>query len=145
MFALTIFWAYIAFSQYMLIWYANLPEETIWFRHRLQGSWQAWSALLMVGHFFIPFVLLLNRASKRNLKLMGWVAAWMLVMQYADLYWLVMPTLHPHGVALHWIDLTALAATVGTMGLVFWFRMRKDAILAIGDPRLEQCLEFENV
>jgi hypothetical protein len=145
MFALTIFWAYIAFSQYMLIWYANLPEETIWFRHRLQGSWQAWSALLLVGHFLIPFVLLLNRASKRNLKLLGTVAVWMLLMQFADLYWLVMPSLHPHGVALGWIDLVTLAATTGTMGLVFWFRMRRAAILPVGDPRLEKCLEFENV
>ncbi len=145
MFALTVFWAYIAFSQYMLIWYANIPEETIWFKQRLQGSWQAWSALLVVGHFVIPFVLLLNRASKRNLKLLGWVAVWILLMQFADLYWLVMPSLHPQGVALSWIDLVTLGATVGTAGLVFWFRMRRTAILPVGDPRLEQCLEFENV
>ena len=145
MFALTIFWAYIAFSQYMLIWYANLPEETIWFHHRLQGSWQAWSALLLIGHFIIPFVLLLNRASKRNLALMAPVAAWMLLMQFADVYWLVMPSLHPHGVALSWIDVVTLSAAAGTMSLGFWFRMKRTAILPIGDPRLERCLEFENV
>jgi hypothetical protein len=144
MFALTVFWAYIAFSQYMLIWYANLPEETIWFRHRLAGSWTAWSALLILGHFLLPFALLLTRAAKRNFTVLAAAALWMLLMHYADLYWLIMPSLHPHGVALGWIDLATLAATVGTAGLAFWYRLKDASLVPVGDPRLEQCLEFEN-
>lgn len=145
LFALTVFWAYIAFSQYLLYWYANIPEETIWFRHRLEGSWKWVSAAILFGHFIIPFLVLLPRASKRNLKVLGFMAAWILVMHFVDLHWAVMPTLHKEGFAPSWQDLASLLLVGGAYGMVFWSRLRKNSLVAIGDPRFEKGLHFHNV
>ncbi len=138
LFGLTVFWAYIAFSQYMLIWYANLPEETEWFRVRVAGNWRWVGLLLVVGHFLVPFLVLISRAAKRNLWVLGTAALWLLAMHYADLYWIVMP-------APHWLDLATLAATGGTLALAFWARLGKRALAPVGDIRFERALEFENV
>jgi len=145
MFAHTVFWAYIAFSQYMLIWYANLPEETVFFQRRLVGSWKMWSAILILGHFIVPFFILMSRAAKRNLKLLQVMAVWVVFMQWFDLYWLVMPTFNKDGASLHWMDLVAVVATLSTVGLEFWRRMGHSKIVAIGDPEFEKGLEFQNV
>ncbi len=144
-FGLTVFWAYIAFSQYMLIWYANLPEETVWFRDRLVGSWRSVAAVLVIGHFFVPFLVLVSRAAKRRLSILGAAAAWVLLMQYTDLYWITMPVFSKRGFAPSWIDLAALAAVGGTLGLVFWSRFRRRALAPTGDIRFERSLEFTNV
>lgn len=144
LFALTVFWAYVSFSQYMLIWYGNLPEEGIWYHRRMVGSWSGFMPLMIIGHFVIPFVTLMPRSSKRNLKMLGFFSGWMLVMHYLDLYWQVMPVLHKTGVAFHWIDIAALVALVSTFGLVFWSGLRERPLVPVGDPRLEQCLGFHN-
>jgi hypothetical protein len=144
-FGLTIFWAYIAFSQYMLIWYANLPEETVWFRDRLAGSWRPVAALLVVGHFIAPFLVLVSRAAKRRLGVLAAAAAWILLMHYTDLYWIVMPVFSKKGFTPSWIDLAALAAVGGSLGLVFWWRLRSHALAPTGDIRFEKSLEFTNV
>jgi hypothetical protein len=144
LFAFTAFWAYIAFSQFLLIWYANLPEETIWYRARLEGSWRAVSILLMVGHFGIPFFYLMGRAVKRK----GWTlaagGAWMLAMHYVDLYWQVMPTLHPEGVRPSILDLAALIAVGGCFVAAASWLMRRQALVPLRDPRLAESLAFEN-
>ena len=145
LFALTAFWAYIAFSQYMLIWYANLPEETAWFRDRSVGTWRFVSLLLVVGHFLVPFFVLVSRAAKRNLILLGATAAWVIFMQYADLYWIVMPGFSKKGLTPSWIDLAALAAVGGTFALAFWWRLNRHPIAPVGDIRFEKALEFTNV
>lgn len=145
LFALTVFWAYIAFSQYMLIWYANLPEETAWFRDRLVGSWRGVSVLLVVGHFLVPFFVLISRAAKRKLGVLAAAAAWVLVMQYTDLYWIAMPIFSKKGVTPHWIDLAALAAVGGSFALAFWWRLRAHALAPVDDIRFETALEFTNV
>ena len=145
LFALTVFWAYIAFSQYMLIWYANLPEETAWFRDRLVGSWRGVSMLLVVGHFLVPFFVLISRAAKRKLGLLAAAAAWVLFMQYTDLYWIAMPIFSKSGVTPHWIDLAALAAVGGTFALAFWWRLRAHPLAPVDDIRFEKALEFTNV
>jgi hypothetical protein len=145
MFALTVFWAYIAFSQYMLIWYANLPEETIWFKHRLEGNWAWVSGLLLFGRFILPFVVLLARAPKRNLTVLGLISFWILAMQYVDLHWIVMPTVHEHGFHLHWLDLATFTAVGSLFAMAFWYRLRRRALVPIGDPRLKQALHFKNV
>lgn len=144
LFALTVFWAYVTFSQYMLIWYGNIPEEGIWYHRRMVGSWSGFMPLMIIGHFIIPFVTLMPRSSKRNLKMLGFFSGWMLVMHYLDLYWQVMPVLHKTGVAFHWIDLAALVALTSTFGLVFWSGLRERPLVPIGDPRLQQCLGFHN-
>lgn len=145
MFALVVFWAYIAFSQYMLIWYANIPEETIWYLHRFEGSWAWMSGALLFGHFVIPFFLLLPRASKRSLPVLRFAAVWLLIFQFVDFYWQVMPTFHKHGVAPHWLDLATLGAVGSAFALLFWNRMKAHPLLPLGDPRFEQSLHFQNV
>jgi hypothetical protein len=145
MFALTVFWAYIAFSQYLLIWYANLPEETIFFRERMTGSWKLWSALLLFGRFVVPFAILIRRGAKRNMKLMATLAIWVILMHFADQYWLVMPNFQKQGFSLSWTDLAALLGVASFLGLGFWARMRNHAIAPVGDLRFEQGLNFENV
>lgn len=144
LFALTVFWAYVSFSQYMLIWYGNLPEEALWFKHRIEGSWIGVAALLVIGHFLIPFFSLMPRGMKRNRPVLAIFAGWMLVMHYMDLYWQVMPTFHAHGFSFHWISLAALGAVGGSFGLVFWHGFRERPLVPVGDPRLDQCLALHN-
>ena len=144
LFALTAFYTYIAFSQYLLIWYANIPEETSFYRARLQGGWLYLSLALPFLRFFIPFFVLLCRPAKRNLTIIGMVAAWSLVMEFIDIYWVVMPVHYPNGPQLHWLDFATLAATVSICGLQFWNRFRRHKMVPVGDLRFEQSLQFEN-
>ncbi len=145
MFAFTVFWAYIAFSQYMLIWYANLPEETFWFAERWQGSWRYATIALVLGHFAVPLFFLLPRTIKRHGFTLTLGAVWMLAMQLLDIYWLVMPVLQRDGVA---PNLTDVAAFVGVGGLcVAWvsFQLGRHALVPVRDPRLDESLAFENM
>lgn len=145
MFALTVFWAYIAFSQYLLIWYANLPEETIFYRMRMVGSWTWLSGILLVCRFILPFLVLIFRATKRNLTLLGIAAAWIVAMHFIDMYWLIMPVFSKSGIAVSWMDFAALVAVIGVFGYAFWLRLRKRALVPVGDLRFEQGLNFENI
>jgi hypothetical protein len=145
LFAFTAFWAYIAFSQFFLIWYANLPEETIWYKARLEGSWMTVSLFIMAGHFGVPFFYLMGRAVKRK----GWTLAlggtWLLAMHFVDLYWQVMPTLHPEGVRPSVLDLAAFFAVGGCLAAAAGWLMRRQALVPLRDPRLAESLAFENV
>ncbi len=94
LFAFTLFWAYIAFSQYMLIWYANIPEGTIWYQHRQHGQWIPFAFLLLFGHFAVPFVGLISRNFKRATNLLAMWAGWMLLMHWVDMFYLVMPSIY---------------------------------------------------
>ncbi len=143
-FALTVFWAYIAFSQYLLIWYANIPEETIWYKNRLTGNWTWVSALLLFGRFFLPFFVLLTRPAKRNLTVLAVMSVWGLAMHWVDLHWVVMPTLHKHSFHLHWLDLSTFVAVGSIFALVFWSRLRSKPLVAAGDVRFERALHFKN-
>lgn len=145
LFALTVFWTYIAFSQYMLIWYANLPEETIFYQKRFTGNWLGMSVALVMGHFVIPFFALLPRAAKRNLRVLRAAGIWILVFCYLDVYWLVMPNFYPEGFRLHWQDLSCLAAVASAYGLVFWLWLKQHSLVPAGDARLAQSLAHVNV
>jgi hypothetical protein len=144
LFAFTAFWAYIGFSQFFLIWYANLPEETVWFKARLEGSWQIVSLFLMAGHFGVPFFYLMGRAVKRR----GWTLAvggtWLLAMHFVDIYWQVMPTLHPEGIRPSVLDVAALLAVGGCFTAAAGWLMRRQALVPLRDPRLAESLAFEN-
>jgi hypothetical protein len=144
LFAFTSFWAYIAFSQFFLVWYANLPEETIWFKARLEGSWTTISVMLMVGHFAIPFFYLMGRTVKRRGATLAIGGAWLLAMHFMDLYWQVMPTLHPEGVRPTVLDLAAFLAVGGCFVTATSWLMRRQALVPLGDPRLAESLAFEN-
>ncbi len=143
-FAMTAFYTYIAFSQYLLIWYANIPEETIWYRHRIVGGW-FWIAMAMPFiRFIIPFFTLLCRPAKRSLGVIGFVAVWSLVVEVIDLYWIVMPAYYKNGPQIHWLDFATLGATISICGLAFWSRFKKHKMVPVGDLRFEQSLHFEN-
>lgn len=144
LFALTCFYTYVAFSQYFLIWYSNIPEETIWYRHRLVGGWFPISLAMPFLRFLIPFPILLSLPAKRSLKVVGFIAVYSLVIEYIDLYWVVMPTYYKTGPQPHWLDLATLVTTVSICGLVFWSRFRAHKMVPVGDLRLEQSLHFEN-
>jgi hypothetical protein len=89
--ALVMVWAYFSFSQFLIIWAGNLPEEIPWYLTRLNGGWQFVGLLLVVGHFALPFALLLSRDLKRNFKLLSSIAIFILLMRFVDLYWLITP------------------------------------------------------
>lgn len=143
-FAFTIFWAYIGFSQFMLIWYSNIPEETVWYRMRIDGSWEAFSYFLLFAHFVIPFCGLLSRTAKRRTKILGFWAVWMLVMHYVDLYWVVMPGAHAGRVPYHLADLTSLLGMGGLFVAAAAWRLRDQSLIPERDPRLPDSLAFEN-
>jgi hypothetical protein len=144
MFAFTFFWAYIAFSQYLLIWYANIPEETAWYLIRSEGSWRTLGLILAVGAFVIPFAGLISRFAKRNKKLLLFWAVWIFIMQWFNLYWVAMPVFSPDHVALGPMDLLTFLAVGGLwLALVAWLASRA-SLVPVGDPRLAESLTFEN-
>ncbi len=145
LFAFTAFWAYIAFSQFFLMWYGNLPEETIWYRTRIEGSWLPVSLLLMAGHFVAPFFYLMGRTVKRNGATLAIGGAWLLAMHFVDLYWQVMPTLHPAGLRPSVLDAAAFAAIGGCFVAAAGWLMRREALVPLRDPRLAESIAFENV
>jgi len=146
LFAFTAFWAYIAFSQFFLIWYANLPEETIWYKARMQGSWLTVSLfVIMAGHFGVPFFYLMGYAVKRRGSTLALGGAWLLAMHFADLYWQVMPTLHPEGVRPSALDVAAFLVVGGCFVAAASWLMRRQALVPLRDPRLAESLAFENV
>ncbi len=144
LFAFTMFWAYIGFSQFFLIWYANLPEETIWYQARIEGSWLTVSLVLMAGHFGVPFFYLMGRAVKRRGSTLAIGGAWLLAMHFLDLYWLVMPTLHPEGLRPSLLDLAAFVTVGGCVVAAASWLMRRQALVPLRDPRLAESLALEN-
>jgi hypothetical protein len=140
-----IFWAYIAFSQYLLIWYANLPEETLWYQVRASGSWAQVAVILLVAHLFIPFLGLLPRYAKRRKFVLGFWAVWLLVVHWIDMYWLVMPTYSPKGARPALVDAFCLAGLLAIyVAMVLWVAGTQ-ALSPQRDPRLPESLAFENV
>ena len=145
LFAFTAFWAYIAFSQFFLMWYANMPEETIWYKARMTGSWMTVSLVLMAGHFVAPFFYLMGRSVKRNGVTLAIGGAWLLAMHFLDLYWQVMPTLHPEGFSPSILDVAAFVTVGGCFVAAASWLMRRQALVPVRDPRLAESLAFENV
>jgi hypothetical protein len=142
LFAFTCFWAYIAFSQMMLIWIANLPEEVPFFAVRMKGPWAAVSIALIIGHFVVPFALLLSRNIKRIPGRLSLVAVWALLMHLLDIFWLVMPTLDPNKVVFHW---SLPLAWVGIGGLTVAFaiwKIRGHYTVPVKDPFLDVSLRY---
>ena len=145
LFGFIVFWSYIAFSQYFLIWYSNIPEETVWFTHRWEGSWKYVSMLIIFGHFVFPFLALLGRDAKRNIKFLSMMAIWILFIHFVDLYWLIHPTHSHHGVHLSWIDIVPMVAIGGATLWCFWWRLTSQPVVPVGDPYLETSMKFENM
>jgi hypothetical protein len=144
LFGFVIFWAYIAFSQYMLIWYANIPEETEWLARRQMNGW-GWVGLLLVfGHFVVPFVALLSRTPKRRPRLLAVAAVWMLAMHWVDIFWVVAPAGSPARPWPHPVDITLLVALGSWFLAGAAFAVRRRSLVPERDPRLAESLTFEN-
>jgi hypothetical protein len=144
--AFTAFWAYIAFSQFMLIWIANLPEEVPWYLSRGKGAWLPTAVFLVVFHFVVPFFVLLSRDLKRNPRALSFVAFWVLVVHFVDVYWVMMPGLQHQAtgeVGLHWTDLTALLGVGGAFAAFVVWRLRGVSSVPVGDPYLPESLRYE--
>jgi len=156
LFAFTFFWGYIAFSQYMLLWYANIPEEIEWFnRHgatTVSQNFSGWSLVilaLLFGQLLIPFPGLLSRHVKRRVGVLVFWAVWVLAFHYLDTYWMVMPEYHVIGGHVTLISIVVdLAALVGVGGVFVSSLVRSMApysLLPTGDPRLPESLAFHNI
>ena len=144
MFGFVVFWAYIAFSQYMLYWYGGIPEETVWFRHRMEHGWGAHSFMLLLMHFVLPFLILLPRAVKRSIPLLSIMAVWLLIMQWYDHHWLAMPVLHYEHATFHWLDLSCWFGLFGVFFGTFIWRLSRHPLVPQHDPLLGKSLRFEN-
>ncbi|PYJ28936.1 MAG: hypothetical protein DME80_13595 [Verrucomicrobia bacterium] len=144
MLAFCIFWAYIGFGQYMLIWYANIPEETQYFINRNTQSWWALSMLLVIGRFFVPFAILLLRSVKTHPRQLCIVAAWLVCMQMLDIYLIVLPSLHGTGFHPSIWDLLSVVAIGATLGFVYLRMVPRTSLFPVRDPRLIESLTTVN-
>ncbi len=142
MFAFTNFWAYIAFSQFLLIWYANIPEETFWFIQRWEGTWAAVSIGMIIIHFIIPYAILLPQPAKSDPKRLKFMAIWLIFAHFYDLYWLVMPTYDKTGAPLSWIEFYPPILCTGIVILMFMLFAKNKNIIPTGDPKLLKGLHF---
>lgn len=144
LFGFLVFWAYIAFSQYMLLWYGNIPEETAWYLRRQEGQWLTISLLLIFGHFILPFFGLISREIKRRKHLLSFWAAWLLIMVWVDIYWLVMPNFSQGVIPFSIYDITCFAG----IGLLYKsmaaYSAGQQSLVPLKDPRLHESLSLEN-
>ncbi len=138
--ALVMVWAYFSFSQFLIIWAGNLPDEIPWYMERLHGGWQFIGLALVVGHFALPFALLLSRDLKRNFPFLAGIAVFILLMRYIDLYWLVAPDFAKGAFHVSWLD---FAAPIGIGGLwlaYFVSQLGQRPLMPLRDPHLDEAL-----
>jgi hypothetical protein len=138
--ALVMVWAYFSFSQFLIIWAGNLPEEIPFFLRRMNRGWGAVGLLLVIGHFALPFALLLSRDLKRNFKLLRNIAIFILCMRCVDLFWLSKP-FHAESLDVSWMDFTAPIGLIGLWLAFFFTQLQKRPLLPVNDPNLEEALE----
>jgi hypothetical protein len=139
--AFVMLWAYVNFSQFLIVWSGNLPEEVPWYLARLRGGWGIVALALVLFHFSLPFVLLLSRGTKRNPRALATVAGLIVAMRFVDALWLILPAFSRADFRLHWMD---LAAPIGVGGLwiaVFAHHLKTRAILPFNDPRFAEAVE----
>ncbi len=146
-FGFTIFWAYIAFSQFMLYWYGNIPEEIEFYLHRLHHGWEYISYLMPITNFIMPFFFLLSRHAKRNIGVLIFSSIWILFFSYMNIFWIIMPNyMHNENdyINFHWIDIICLFGILSLFISYMLFVLNKCATIPTGDPRLQESLDFEN-
>lgn len=144
MLTFSVFWAYIGFSQYMLYWYANIPEETEYFIHRNTESWWLLSTILVIGRFFVPFGILLLRSIKKKPHQLCWMAGWIVLMQLLDIYIIVLPALHGEDVHVSILDFAALIAMGCTLAFFYLRIVGRTSLFPTRDPRLIESLRLTN-
>lgn len=132
-----LFWTYVSFGQLLIIYSGDLPQELEWYLHRIAGSWRALVGAIALFHFFLPFFLLLFRAVKKRMATLTILAAVIFVMHIADTYWLVMPSLHQGGIAIHWLDFAAPIGVGGLWVAYFLWRLKAAPLLPQNDPGMQ--------
>jgi hypothetical protein len=145
LFGWIVFWSYIAFAQFFLTWYSNIPDEVAFFHRRWHdngGTWKGVSLGLVAFHFFVPFWFLMSRNIKRRLPLLATGAVFMMLTHVVEVYWVVMPNFGP--LAPTWVDLACLLGVFGVYAATVLRGMEDYPLVAVGDPRLSRALEFEN-
>jgi hypothetical protein len=136
MFAFMVLWAYLSFSQFLIIWAGNLPEEIPWYLRRLNGGW-AWVAFsLVVFHFALPFLLLLQRGIKRNTGLLYKVCLLMIVIRLVDVYWIVEPSFYDQQLKVNWMDFVTPLLAGGAWLMLFFWQLKSRPLVPLRDPRL---------
>lgn len=134
-------WAYFSFSQFLIIWAGNLPDEIPWYLARLKGGWEYMAFLLVIGHFALPFALLLSRDLKRNFKTLAGIAIFILVMRVVDVYWQVMPDASHGAFTVSWLDFAALIGLGGIWSAFFLMQLEKRPLMPVNEPQLVETLE----
>lgn len=139
-FAFTVFYAYVTFSQYFIIWNANMPEETFWYLLREKGTWFQLSLVIIFGHFFLPFLTLLRIDAKLNLAVMIPLCVWAWLMHFCDMSFNIMPVIHPEGFVLHWQDVACWAFMAGLLAHLFIKSYRQHPPFPQRDPRIAESM-----
>jgi hypothetical protein len=139
--AFVMLWAYFSFSQWLIIWSGNLPEEVTWYVHRTRGGWQWVAAALIVFHFASPFILLLLRGVKRRVYALCSVAAVIIFMRFLDVFWYTVPAFHPEQFQIHWMDVAAAVGLGGIWIAAFIWQLRPVALVPLRDPLVEEAFE----
>ena len=140
MLAFVMLWAYFSFSQYLIIWSGNLPEEITWYLNRLQTGWRLVAITLVIFHFAVPFVLLLSRAVKREPSTIVKVAVAILIVRLVDLFWLIAPEFHHDGLSVSWMDIVLPLTLCSIWFGCFLWQLRGRALLPVHDPQFEEAL-----
>jgi hypothetical protein len=143
LFGFTIFWAYIAFGQYLLIWYANIPEETIFYNDHNRGHWFYLTYFLAAGKFLFPVTYLLAQDTKKSLRALTFISAWILFMHGVELYWFIGPYAH-HSIFPSWQDPVALITIGSILGFAYVRIAARHSLFPARDPRLVECLTITN-
>ena len=133
-------WAYFSFSQWLIVWSGNLPEEIHWFADRIRGDWRALGLVLIVGHFAIPFALLLSRGLKQKSRKLMWIAVWLIAMRYLDLYWNIEPNFSRAKLHASWLDAVIPIAMSAFWLAYFFHNLKRRPLVALHDPHLTALL-----
>jgi hypothetical protein len=141
--AFVMLWAYFSFSQFLIIWSGNLPEEIPFFLERLRHGWQYVSLLIVIGHFALPFTLLLSRNLKKQSGRLAMVAIFVLFMRYVDLLWLVEPMFAREGFLIHWMDVALPAGLTGIWFFLFARNLRSRALVPLNDPFFKEAFAHD--
>ncbi len=143
LFAFVCVWAYFAYSQFIIIWSGNLPEETTFYTSRMNGAWRATTIVLVLLHYALPFALLLSRDRKRSARALAPVAVLLLFARWLDLHWLVAPAFSKDAFTLHWLDLAAPLALGGLWLFLFTLGLKARPLLPANEPFLKEALAHD--
>ena len=139
--AFVMLWAYFSFSQFLIIWSGNIPEETKWYLHRLRGGWGFVGVALIILHFALPFMMLLSRDLKRNARRLALIAGLIFLMRFVDVFWLIVPEFSRGHFTLNWMSIAGALAIGGLWVAFFLWQLRLRPLLPINDPNLADAIE----